>query len=557
VKNAIVATLSLLALSLLVLLPLRAEVLTDELSMEAELRPAVTAGRLAGLRWPDFSDYRTWVDGFYGSRGWTPAWTREGKVTPQATAVIAALEAADAKGVHAEDYDGGRWAARVAAIDGGSASAKERAEFDLALTVSVMRYISDLHVGRINPERLGFKLDVEHKKYDLVEVVGRLASNDDVAAELDGVEPRYEYYRALQQALSHYRGLAPQITALQPLPEPAKPLKPGETYEAMQRLADLLVLLGDLPADQRDAAAEPACGAAMEAAVRSFQERHGLTADGVAGPATFRELNTPVAARLRQMELTLERWRWLEEDFGAPPIVVNIPAFRLNAFERQGDKVERALTMNVIVGKEYKGAQTPVFAREMKYVVFSPYWEVPPSIAKGELLPKMAKDPGYAARNNYVIEGPSGRMPVDDESIAAVRAGKARIRQKPGPTNALGLVKFMFPNEFNVYLHSTPSQAAFSRDERALSHGCVRVERPVDLAEFVLRDDPSWTREKIEAAMNAGEPTTVNLKTPIWVYILYGTVFVDEAGRVHFYRDVYGHDAKLDAALQKGYPYPG
>jgi len=518
---------------------------------------AIDAGRLAGLRWPDFSDYTRWVAGFYDARGGALAWTATGRPTPQARAVITQLEAADGKGLHAEDYDGGRWAARVAALEAGKATPQQLADFDVALTVSAMRYISDLHIGRVNPEQLGFHLDVGPKKYDLSELLGGIAAADDVAARLDAVEPQYEYYRALQAALVRYRALAPRVAALQPLPEPAKSLEPGGTYDAMPKLAELLVLTGDLPAAEQAAAGATTYGGPMIAAVKRFQERHGLAADGVAGKGTFRALNTPVAARLRQMELTLERWRWLAHEFGEPPIVVNIPAFQLRAFAREGNKVVPELAMNVVVGKEYKGAQTPIFAREMKYVVFSPYWEVPPSIARNELLPKLAKDPDYAARNHYVIEGSGGRLPVDADSLAAVRAGRARIRQTPGTHNALGLVKFMFPNEFNVYLHSTPSQAAFAREERALSHGCVRVEKPLELAEFVLKDDPSWTREAIEAAMNAGEPRTVNLKTPIWVFILYGTAFVDEAGVVHLYRDVYGHDARLDAALKKGYPYPG
>ncbi len=518
---------------------------------------AIDAGRLAGLRWPDFSDYTKWVAGFYDARGGALAWTAAGRPTPQARALIAQLEAADGKGLHAGDYDGGRWAARVAALEAGRATPQQVADFDVALTVSAMRYVSDLHIGRVNPEQLGFHLDVEPKKYDLSELLDGIAAADDVAARLDAVEPQYEYYRALQAALGRYRALVPKVAALQPLPEPAKSLEPGGTYDAMPRLAELLVLYGDLPAGEQAAAGATTYGGPMVAAVKRFQERHGLAADGVAGKGTFRALNTPVAARLRQMELTLERWRWLAHEFGAPPIAVNIPAFQLRAFGREGDKVVPELAMNVVVGKEYKGAQTPIFARPMKYLVFSPYWEVPPSIARNELLPKLAKDPGYAARNHYVIEGSGGRLPVDADSLAAVRAGRARIRQTPGTHNALGLVKFMFPNEFNVYLHSTPSQAAFAREERALSHGCVRVEKPLELAEFVLKDDPSWTREAIEAAMNAGEPRTVNLKTPIWVFILYGTAFVDEAGVVHFYRDVYGHDARLDAALKKGYPYPG
>ncbi|MCU0224697.1 MAG: L,D-transpeptidase family protein [Acidobacteria bacterium] len=518
---------------------------------------AIDAGRLAALRWPDFSDYTKWVAGFYDARGGALAWTAAGRPTPQARAVIAQLEAADAKGVHAEDYDGGRWAARLAALERGTASPQQLADFDLALTVSAMRFVSDLHIGRVNPERLGFHLDVEHKKYDLSALLEELVAADDVAARLDAVEPQYEYYRALQAALARTRELAPRIAALQPLPVPAKPLEAGGSYDAMPKLAELLVLLGDLPAGEQAAASAASCGAPMVAAVKRFQERHGLAPDGVAGPATFRELNTPPAARLRQIELTLERWRWLAHEFGEPPIVVNIPSFQLRAFEREGDAVRPALTMNVVVGKEYQGAQTPIFARQMKYLVFSPYWEVPPSIARAEILPKMSRDPGYAERNHYVIEGAGGRLPVDASSIAAVRAGQARVRQTPGRHNALGLVKFMFPNEFNVYLHSTPSQAAFSREERALSHGCVRVEQPVELAEFVLKDDPAWNRAAIEAAMNAGEPRTVNLKRPIWVFILYGTAFVDEQGTVHFYRDVYGHDAKLDAALKRGYPYPG
>lgn len=526
-------------------------------ALPAAASAAIHAGRMAGLRWPDFSDYTKWVAGFYDARGGALAWTAAGAPTAQARAVIARLEAADAKGLHAEDYDGGRWAARVAALEGGRAGAQPLADFDVALTVSAMRYVSDLHIGRINPERLGFHLDIEHKKYDLSALLEELVAAADVDARLDAVEPQYEYYRALQRALARYRELQPKLAALQPLPVPAKSLEPGADYAAMPRLAELLVLTGDLPAAEQAAAAATTCGAPMVAAVKRFQQRHGLAADGVAGPATFRELNAPVATRLRQMELTLERWRWLSHEFGEPPIVVNIPAYTLRAFTREGDRIVPGLAMNVVVGKEYKGAQTPIFARQMKYLVFSPYWEVPPSIARNELLPKMSRDPGYAARNHYVIEGAGGRLPVDADAIAAVRAGRARIRQTPGPHNALGLVKFMFPNEFNVYLHSTPSPAAFAREERALSHGCVRVERPVELAEFVLRDDPAWTRESIEAAMKGGEPRTVNLKRPIWVYIVYGTAFVDEQGIVHFYRDVYGHDAKLDAALKKGYPYPG
>ncbi len=523
---------------------------------EPSLGPLVATSRLADLRWPDFSDYRIHVQRFYETRSWALAWTDGGKVTPQARAIADKLAAADDKGLNAVDYDGPKWAARIAETEAGAASSPDAlARFDLALTASVMRYISDLHIGRINPKNLGHGLDIEHKKYDLPQLLGSLVATGEVGAALDAVEPQYEYYRDLQEALRRYRVLAARFADWSPLPAAAVAIKPGTTYVGMPRLAELLVALGDLPAERKEAASRATYGDDMLAAVKSFQQRHGLAPDGALGKGTFTELNTPLAERVGQMQLTLERFRWVEQDFGEPPIVVNVPAFRLRAFERTGNGVEPALKMNVIVGKEYPGTRTPIFAKKMLYLVFSPYWEVPPSIARKELIPKMT--PEYAEARDYVIEGERGRLPVGAESLALVRAGKARIRQKPGKNNALGAVKFMFPNEHNVYLHSTSSPSLFSRPERALSHGCIRVADPAALAELVLRDnEPAWDRSRIEAAMSKGEPTQVELAKPIWVYILYGTALVDEEGRVRFYRDVYGHDRVLAAALAKGYPYP-
>jgi len=422
--------------------------------------------------------------------------------------------------------------------------------------VNAMRHVSDLHIGRINPVHMGFHLDIEPKKYDLATLLNELAASDRVAEMLDEVEPQYANYRLLKQVLRRYRELADEFALWEPLPVPAQSVKPGSAYEAMPHLAELLVALGDLPEDVKVEASDSHYGPAMEEAVQRFQARHGLAADGVIGTRTFAEFNVPLQHRVRQVELALERWRWLPHEISEPPIVVNIPAFRLRAYEIQDGRAKVELSMNVIVGQEFPRLQTPVFAKQMRHVIFSPYWEVPPSIARKELLPKFERDPGYAAGNDYVIEGPGGGLPINPESFSLVRMGKARIRQKPGSKNALGAVKFMFPNEFNVYLHSTPTPLLFGRSERALSHGCVRVEKPLELAEFVLRSDPSWSRARIEAAMASGKPETVVLRKPIWVYIVYATAVFGETGKVRFLRDVYGHDAKLLTALEKGYPYP-
>jgi murein L,D-transpeptidase YcbB/YkuD len=266
----------------------------------------------------------------------------------------------------------------------------------------------------------------------------------------------------------------------------------------------------------------------------------------------------PISARVRQMQLTLERWRWLPVSLTSPPIVANIPEFRLRAFD---ETYHVALTMGVVVGKAYNH-DTPVFGDEMEYVVFRPYWNVPYSIARSEFFSKIAKDPNYLANKGFAVVNAKQEVvaagPVSPEVLAQLRAGKLFIRQNPGPKNSLGLVKFIFPNDFSVYMHDSPEQALFSRERRDFSHGCIRLEKPADLAVFVLRQMPGWDADKVRAAMKDGPPNRqVNLTRPIPVLIVYGTAVVPEDGLVHFYDDIYGHDKALDQVLQKGYPYPG
>ena len=288
-------------------------------------------------------------------------------------------------------------------------------------------------------------------------------------------------------------------------------------------------------------------------AVKRFQARHGLDPQGKLGPQTITELNRPLSYRVEQLRLTLERWRWLPHNFPQPPILVNIPEFLLRAYNADG---KMAISMPVVVGRALR-TETPVMEEDMKYVVFWPYWNVPPSILRNEIVPKITKDRGYIQKNDFEVATYSGQVVTDgiisDDVLAQLRAGKLMVRQKPGPKNALGLIKFIFPNSNNVYLHSTPSQAAFGESRRDFSHGCVRVKQPATLAEWVLRNNPGWNRERVDAAFKAGKEQQVNLTNQIPVLIVYGTAVAPEDGKIYFFDDIYGHDKRLSVIFNQAY----
>ncbi len=518
------------------------------------MRQIVASGRLADLRWPDFSDYRVLVEGFYAPAGYAPAWIRGGQPSAPALSMVQAFRDAWKSGLEPEDYDASRWDARLQALKAPNA---DPARFDVALTVCAMRLVSDLHIGRINPQHFQFGLSVEAKEYDLPRFLrDRLMTAADVSALLAGVEPPFGGYRRTEAALVRYTEMA-RGAAVEALPVPAKAIRPGEPYAGAAALRRRLALVGDLPADAPPPADPALYDAALAEGVKRFQRRHGLDDDGRLGPGTVKQLNVPLADRLRQLQLALERWRWLPSQFSAPPIVVNIPDFRLRAADAKGNV---AMEMRVIVGKAAP-TQTPVFSRDMTYVVFRPYWNVPPSILRGEIVPAITRDRNYIAKKNYEVTTPDGKVvtdgPISDDVLAKLKAGQLAVRQKPGPANALGLVKLIFPNEFNVYLHSTPSVSLFAKSRRDFSHGCIRVEKPAELAAWVLRDNPDWTLERVREAMQTGpDDVTVKLDRPVPVFIVYATALAYENGEVHFYDDIYGHDADLAQALAKGYPYP-
>ena len=383
----------------------------------------------------------------------------------------------------------------------------------------------------------------------LVAAVSLAATSPQAGAQARAPDPR----EALAAALARYEALA----AGPDLRPPASPrvLRRGDVHPEAGTLRRFLRELGDLPPASVGSvvpAADTLYAGDLVDGVVAFQQRHGLEPDGVIGPATRAQLRVPLAQRARQLALALARWRELPDTLPERFLVVNVPAFRLYAFERENGTGWPRLRMNVIVGSAEGRHDTPVFSGLLSEVVFPPYWDVPPSIARSELLPRIRRDAGYLAREQLeIVRGGDHDAvvhPPTPSNLARVATGALRLRQRPGPWNALGAVKFLFPNRYNVYLHGTPAQELFARTRRDFSHGCVRVEDPTALAEWVLAAEPGWDRAAIAAAMSSGPPSRrVRLARPLPVHVLYATAVVGDDGLVRFYPDIYGHDAASGA----------
>ena len=532
-----------------------ADKLHDLVAKKALPPEKVDTAKVPNLRWPDFSDYQAIVTQFYDDRNFEVAWTRDGAPTAAATGFIQAFANAGAKGLIPEDYDAERWPDRVAALKGSSPD-DAISLFDVAMTVNVMRYISDLRIGRVNPTHFNFGINVADKKYDLAEFVSDNAVDaTDVPKLIAGVEPNSEQYRRTEAALGRYIELAKQQaqSGAEPLPTVAKALSVGQEYPAVDALLARLQVEGDMPAD----AAQPKdhlYDAQLSKGVKSFQHRHGIADDGKLTAQTIASMNVPLTARVTQLQNSLERWRWLPDPYLNAPLIVNLPEFVLHGYtpDHKPD-----FTMKVVVGKVVGEHETPVFAQMMKYLVFRPYWNVPVDIARKELAPHVATNEGYLASKNFEVTDNKGSL-LTSYTAKQVAQGGVMVREKPGPKNSLGLVKFMFPNEYSIYLHSTPATQLFDRSRRDFSHGCVRVQKPDELAAWVLQGQGGdWDLAKVQAAMKSGaDNKTVSLKTPIPIVIFYVTGLVEDDGHVHFFDDIYGYDAAMQKVLAKGPPYP-
>ncbi len=518
------------------------------------LHGIVDSARNADLRWPDFTPYKTEVAKLYDTNGYSLLWIQNGHVRPQGLAVIELLQNANAKGLDPEDYDGSRWQGRLLKL-GQKPSEQDLASFDTALTVSAMRYIRSIHCGRVNPKEFKFELDMGGEQLPLAEFIQAQVLNEgDPAAKIQDLEPPFLGYRKLLALLPVYEGYARQADEPK-LPTVTKTVRPGQPYPGVVRLGWFLKTIGDIPASaQLDPNATIYDGALVDG-VKHYQDRHGESPTGNLDTRTVNELNTPPWVRIRQIKLTLERWRWLPHSFSQPPVVVNLPEYRVRAMNPDGTV---AFYKNVIIGKAY-GHKSPIFEKDIQYVVFRPYWDVTPSIQRNEIVPHILKDANYIARHNFEVVTPKGEFVTDNqvssEVLEGIKSLHLMVRQKPGDTNSLGLVKIIFPNPDNVYLHGTDAPELFTQDVRDFSHGCIRVEKPEELVAWVLRNNPGWDLQRVKATMN-GEKNNlqVNLVTRIPVLIVYGSATVNEENQIRFFDDIYGYDAELDRALATEHP---
>ena len=509
------------------------------------------------LKWGKIPDVAPALEPLYDAEPDRLLWFD--RTTPAATLrnTLAVLAAAGDHGLEPADYDAESLAEAWRGLTTGTLSGADRALFDIGVSTAVARMAKAVHAGRVDPATMYWGYDNSSKKVDIAAVIREARDGQGLAHALDGLSPQVTHYARARRMLATYRARAVKG---EPEPVPNLPkgqgkVEAGKSWEGIPQVAARLRALGDLAGDVR--VDGPSYGPELVAAVTRFQERHGLLGDGVIGAGTIKAINVSLADRVRQIELAMERMRWLPTLSDRPNVFVNVALFRLWATDPMtGDE---PLRMNVVVGQSLNH-QTPIFVEQMEYVIFRPYWNPPRSITLKEIVPKARRDPSYFAKEDLEIvasgdDNAPSLQPTPD-NLSQVVAGRLHVRQRPGPHNSLGLAKFIFPNDEDVYMHGTPAQQLFSRARRDFSHGCIRLENPARFAEWVLRDQPGWTRDKIDAAMQASRPTRVNLKQPLTVVLFYDTVHVNSEDVVFFVEDIYGHDRALDAALARGYPYP-
>jgi L,D-transpeptidase YcbB len=488
---------------------------------------------------------------FYERRLYQPAWSDERGPTRLADDLLDALRQADLEGLRSEDYHLASIAAVLAAVRAdakrGPALAPDRwAELDLLLTDAFLVYGAHLLAGRVNPETLRPEWVSNRRTADIAVVLEAALASGNIAGTLAGLDPPEVGYRRLRDALARYRAVA--AAGGWPVIPDGSTLRLGERSSSVAALRERLRLEDNLaPAEAQDAELfdEP-----VGEAVKEFQRRHGLTDDGIVSAATRAELNVPVERRVEQLGLNLERWRWLPKDLGRRHIIVNIAAFELEVMD--GDSV--VMSMRVVVGRPFD--RTPVLSDTMRYLVLNPYWHVPSNIATSELLPKLKRDPSYLARYKMRVF-PSSRLDAQEVNPATVNWATISaahfpylLRQDPGPRNALGRIKFMFLNKYHIYLHDTPARPLFEETQRDFSHGCIRIQHPIELAVYLLRNDPRWGRDALLAALDDAEDRSVPLPEPMPIHLLYWTAWADADGTIQFRRDIHDRDVPLFTALR-------
>ncbi len=469
---------------------------------------------------------------FYAGRGYQPAWLNaDGKPQPVAEELLKALGEADREGLRAADYRRVALRKRLTAIQqsDGTTNARRFTDFDLLFTDAFLTYGSHLLAGQLSPRKVDPDWAIKPRSRDLARVLEEALEKNKIAEALQELAPRAKGYVQLREMLHKYRKV--QQEGGWPVVAGSAP---GKTLRAR------LAASGDLHESSKGN------DKGVTEALRRFQRRHGLAETGTVNAATLAALNVPVSERIRQIELNLERWRWMPDELGSRYILVNIPSYKMQVFE-EGKPV---MESKVVVGKQER--QTPSFTANMAYLVLSPKWYVPRSIAVKDKLPQLKRNPQALARQGIRVYNSAGQQ-INPGSInwRAVSASNFnyQLRQDAGPRNALGGIKFMFPNPYSIYLHDTPSRELFSRNQRTYSSGCIRISNPVELAEYLLKHDPKWNKDTIKTASTSGKQRVVNLPREVPVYLLYWTAWVDADGLLNFRDDIYKRDKPMMRAL--------
>ena len=485
---------------------------------------------------------------FYRQRGHRPAWLTGGAPSGQARALLDVLGKADREGLPRESYRVGAIETAFEDLAGIGPLTKiepaRLATIDVLLTHSYLKYASNVHRGRIHPRALPHDWIARPRSLDYVAHLAAALDRSRVEASLEELPPPHPEYRRLRESLAHYREIAAE--GGWPGVGQGRTLDLGDRGARVATLRRRLAASGDLAGP---AARGEVFDRSVDRAVRRFQARAGLDADGRVGPDEIAALDVPVADRIRQIELNLERWRWLPAELGDRYVVVNVPEYTLYVNEHGRDR----WSMRVIVGEEF--TPTSIFSDTLTHMVVNPAWNVPASIATGEIGPELARDRDYLARHRMRAFDAEGKE-LDARAAASAAAGgdsELTIRQDPGEGNALGRLKFMCPNRFNVYLHDTPRADLFGAEERDFSHGCIRLERPLDMAEYLMRGESTWGRERIEQAIAADSVREQHVRLPskVPIHIFYWTAWTDDGGVAHFRDDVYEIDAMLERALAR------
>lgn len=493
---------------------------------------------------------------FYKERGYEPVWFDRDGLRPSVRALLRAIRKVDQDGLRPSDYHLSAIIRVLDRLDDGvfppdESKAAQWADLDLILTDAFLLLGSHLSGGRINPETLHADWLVSERSIDLIGVLHKAATHTQIGHAVDQLRPVHSGYMAMQEALRRLRQL--EIQGGWPQIQSSRTISPGDEGIQVLKIRRHMVISEDL-SDQKVPNMPEMYDEVLKTAVKRFQKRHGLKPDGLIGPKTLGAMNVTVKQRIRQIEINLERWRWLPRDLGYRHIMVNTADFNLRVVENK----QNVLEMRVVVGRPAR--RTPVFSARVDYMVLNPYWNVPHTIAVEDILPKLADGVDYLINQSFkVFRGWSeGAEEIDPSSIEWGDYSKSnfpfRLRQEPGTHNALGQIKFMFPNKFAVYLHDTPQRSLFNHFQRDFSSGCIRVEDAPALAAYMLSGDPVWTPEKLRENLMEGQPKVVHISKSIPIHLLYMTAWVDEDDTMQFRNDIYDRDQDLDTALMQHRP---